>query len=169
MVAACRSAPAAPSTGFLSDYSRLDTEVADGRIHVASEARVAAYRKILFDHVEVFPPVAPGSVEDASRAELRAYTRDAFVQAVRRATGRYAMTRAAGPGVARLRIAVVDIESLGRGEAALELELVDSQTGEQLAAATLSQARGLLSGGQKGVIDDWARRFQERLLEAYER
>jgi hypothetical protein len=55
----------------------------------------------------------------------------------------------------------------------MEMELLDSITGQQIAALVESQRKGVpFSGlypwsGVKAVMDDWARRFYNRLEEAH--
>jgi hypothetical protein len=93
--------------------------------------------------------------------------------------------------VARFRLAITDLDKsspvlnaipqtklvgTGLGGASMEGELLDSVTGEQIAAVVQSQVGKRLSleglskwGDAKAVIDDWAETFVERLDEARKR
>jgi hypothetical protein len=59
------------------------------------------------------------------------------------------------------------------GGASMEMELLDTQTGEQIGALVESQEKGRLLGeyykweNAKAVIDGWAKRFYNRLKEAH--
>ncbi len=60
----------------------------------------------------------------------------------------------------------------GRGAVSIEAEVIDSVTGEQI-AALVEACPGDLSAQMPykeatAAIDDWARRFRERLDEAHE-
>ena len=54
----------------------------------------------------------------------------------------------------------------------MEMELIDTQTGEQIGALVESQEKGVpFQGydpwsGAKAIMDDWAKRFYDRLEEA---
>jgi hypothetical protein len=64
----------------------------------------------------------------------------------------------------------------GLGGATLEVEMVDSETGEQIGALVESQLGKRLSlegvstwGDAKGVMDRWANRLRQRIDEAHGR
>ena len=81
-----------------------------------------------------------------------------------------------GPGTAIVRIALTNVEKskpLRMGSVSMEMELLDPITSEQIAALVESQKKGVpFSGlypwsGVKAVMDDWTRRFYNRLEEAH--
>ena len=91
------------------------------------------------------------------KGKIKNYMHDALVNAIK---DRYEVTYRPGPGVARVRVALTDIKKAnvlmnihpasklvgsGLGGASLEAELVDSQTGEQIAALMESQLGDRLS------------------------
>ncbi len=166
---ACNAAEPTRS-GFLGDYSKLDTEVEDGMTFVAPGNRIADYNQFLFEDVAV----RGGDPADPAWRDLQVYARVAFGDAVRQATGRHLTTALPGPGVAIIRIAITeDNPELRRPTACLEAEILDSVTGEQLLAAVLAQRHANLSlatfemRGAKRAIDDWAERFRDGLRAAY--
>ena len=148
-----------PQTGFLSDYSKLEA------ISVSSS-----------------------SMKDISQedlTDLKNYMHSAVVDAVK---DRYEIVYRPGPGVARVRIALTDLKQsrtaqnimpltklagTGLGGASLEAELLDSQTHKQIGAIVESQLGSRLSlagistwGDAKSVMDEWAKRFRQRLDES---
>ena len=106
--------------------------------------------------------------------KLRAYMHKAFIDALE---PRYrAVATRPGPGVARIRIALTNVERstpFKLGSASMEAELLDSQTYEQIAAIIESQEKGSPLGeyydweNAKAIMDDWAKRFYNRLEEAH--
>lgn len=173
-------------TGFLSDYSRL--EPTKGSLRYIDMARLSTYSKFIIEPVIVNL--------DWKRREFRPdrttlksfanYMHNAIVNAI---GDRYMIVSQPGPGVAQMRIALTDIETSspvfnvlphtrlsgeGLGGASMEAELLDSQTGEQIGALIEGQKGSRFSfaslekwGDAKAVMDDWAKRFRERLDEAH--
>ncbi len=184
IVAGCASPPS--TTGFLSDYSRLEP---DGSKRLAFvDASLGQYSKFIIEPVVVrfHDPATEEKVDSETVAELRTYMEDAISKAI---SDRYAMVSQPGPGVARLRVALTDLDKstpalnvlpqtkltgLGVGGAAMEAELLDSQTGVQIGAVVQKKKGGLVSfsglkkwGDAKAVMDAWAKQFRERLDEAH--
>lgn len=177
----CASKPKLTHSGFLSDYSKLEP-VNDSRMRYQS-GRLAEYRTFMVDQVRV---TAPGDKLSASeRADVTAYFRDKVIDALRQ-TG-HGVVNEPGPGVARVRIALTDIAGstwwqkvhpvsravgAGTGGAAMEAEIIDSQSKEQLGAVVQAG-----SGNQfdltafstvadvKSAIDGWVQHFMDRLRE----
>ncbi len=173
-------------TGFLSDYSRLQSK--DDSLRYLDMKRLAQYKQFIIAPVVIhlhgtkqgFRP------EPETRRELANYMNNAIVKAIQ---DKYMIVSQPGPGVAKLRVAITDIEQsnpvlnvipqsklmgAGLGSASMEGELLDSQTGEQIAAIIESQEGSRLSfaglkkwGDAKAVMDGWAERFRKRLDEAH--
>ena len=181
----------APRTGFLSDYSRLRT-VDDSTLRYIAPGRLGQYRTFVIDPVTIYlhGDSEGHEIPPNIRQELALYMRGTMVDAL---AGPYDITPYPGPGVARLRIAITDIKSstqaltampqmrmiggAGLGGVAIEAELLDSQSGEQIAALveTRLASRLALTGGWsewgdcKAVMDDWAKRFRKRMDEMHGR
>jgi hypothetical protein len=124
--------------------------------------------------------------EELPLRDLANYMHNAFVQAI---SDRYPIVSYPGPGVARVRVAITDISKgspalnvlpqtklsgVGLGGAAMEAEVIDSQTGEQLAAVLYKKRGNQLSfagvkkwGDAKAVMDAWAKTFRKRIDEAH--
>jgi hypothetical protein len=187
---ACTSQPAPPVTGFLSDYSSLRPEGSD-TLRWAPQARLRQYDRFIIDPVVVFlhPKADPSRIPPEKRDQLTTYMRGAVIEAIE---GGYEVVTAPGPGVARVRIALTDITSstqalnvlpptrltgLGLGGAALEAEVVDSLTGEQVSALVESRLAQRLNlpagwtntGDAEAVMRDWASRFRRTLDAAHGR
>lgn len=180
----CASTPP-PRTGFLSDYSRLE-RIDDNKARwVSPKAR--QYKAFMVDPVQLRAVKDPPVLTPEERATVANYMHDAFVSVLR--DGGYGIESRPGVDVARVRFALTDIKTAnallslhpaskltgaGTGNVAMEGEVIDSVTGEQLAAVV---KRG--SGNQfeldtfdklddiKDVIDDWAKEMGERLREIH--
>lgn len=176
------------TVGFLSDYSHLESVSETTLRYTNPRYDLSDYSKFILDPVVVHfhgeakkPDISPKEL-----AELRQYMYAAVFNAVLQ---NYDIVRRPGPGVARIRIALTDIEKsspvmnvvpttklvgVGLGGVSMEAELVDSLTGEQIGAIIESQKGKRLSfkglsrwGDAKAVMNGWAKRFKERLDEAH--
>ena len=166
-------------TGFLSDYSKL-TKEAPARMQYVSP-RLREYTSFMVDPIEVRIPQDKLSPEEG--AEAARYFRDSAIRALRKEG--MTVAEAPGVGVARVQIALTDVarstwwqkihplmraSGAGTGGAAMEGQIVDSVTGEQLAAGVQA-----VSGSQfdptafstladvKGAIDIWTTEAAARL------
>jgi hypothetical protein len=177
----------AQQVGFLSTYKNLEP-VSDNTLRYIGP-NVGEYSKFIVDPItvkcydkETAEKVKP---EDVKHLEEFLYT-----EIIKdKPADRYEIVSTPGPGVARMRIAVTNLEKstpalnilpwtkltgVGLGQASVEMEAVDSQTGKQLAAAIVSDtgSRFSLSGLSKwgdveGVMKDWAKRIWMRVDEAH--
>jgi len=183
MVGGC-GAHRAQQTGFLSDYSNV-RKVARKR-YCYQAPTLGRYQRFIIDPVEV-RPYGKSKLTDAESRELAAYLRNAVLHAL---AGGYEVVPGPGPQVARLRIAITDVRAskwylnlhpgmkltrAGAGEAAIEAEIVDSLTGEQLLALIESQKGNPLELDMFSKFDDakdvmraWAKRLRKRLDEVRE-
>jgi hypothetical protein len=162
-----------PPTGFLSDYSGLKPISAASRRYVNPEYSLREYSLFIIDPVEVYFKDSAGVGNWDEVEKLRAYMRRAIISALE---PRYtAVARKPGPGTARVRIALTNVERSAPfrlGAVSMEAELLDSQTGRQMAALIESQEKGVPFygfepwSGAKAVMDDWAKRFYNRLEES---
>jgi hypothetical protein len=171
-------------TGFLSDYSRLQR--ADDSLRYLDMKKLAQYKQFIVEPVVIhLHGMKQGARPDPeTRRELANYMNDAIVKAIQ---DKYMIVSQPGPGVAKVRVAITDIEqsnpvlnaipqltSAGLGSVSMEAELLDSQTGKQIAALIEAQKGRRLSfsglkkwGDAKAVMDGWAERFSKRLDEAH--
>lgn len=175
-------------TGFLSDYSKLQKE-SGSSLRYVNEAAVDKYSTFIIDPVKV---VYLADVKDKDRltekqeTDLTNYMYRKIVEAVQDAGKK--IGNEPGPGIARVRVALTDADStsfinmlpqasllgVGIGGAAMEAEVVDSVTGEQIGAVIDSDKGGRIPftnlgtwTAAKKVMDDWAERFQKRLEEKH--
>ena len=177
----CTSAPELTRSGFLSDYSMLQS---DGNSAARfSSPQIGAYESFIVDPVEV--RVFGDALTAEERAEAARYFRNAFVRVIE-SQGLSVVNRP-GVGVARVRLALTDVAGstwwkklhpasrvagAGTGGAAMEGEVIDSVTGKQLGAVVQAG-----SGTQfdftafstladvKSAIDKWAEHAGARLKE----
>lgn len=177
----CASTPPAARTGFISDYSNLTTESAAKMKFVSP--RLADYGSFLIDPVEV--RVHGDALSPEDRAEAARYFRGAFVKVVE-GQGLGVVDRP-GVGVARVRLALTDVAKstwwqkihpasrmtgAGTGGAAMEGEVIDSVTGEQVAAIVQAGQGNQFDfsafstlADVKNAIDAWAEQAGARLKE----
>jgi hypothetical protein len=169
-------------TGFLSDYSKLNEE-SGSTLRYLDEAALAKYTGFIVDPIQNRIDNPDGVLTDEDIADLTSYMYDKIVEAIK-ASGDQIAYRPA-EGVARLRIAFTDIDKshpisivpwssiagLGIGGASAEAELVDSITGQQIAAVVQSkegQSKVPFTTlgdwtAAKQTIDTWAKNLQKRL------
>jgi len=125
---------------------------------------------------------------DEELEDLQAHFKTAVSEALTEDDG-YQVVEVAGPGTARLRIGITDVDDTigalnvtiytkitgaGLGGAAMEGELVDSMTGEQLAAVSqwgsgsrILRAGFTHTGDAKILMDRWAKDLREMIDEAH--
>lgn len=184
-IGGCASSPP-PRTGFISDYSLLE-RIDGSKARYVSPA-LARYRSFMVDPVQFREVKDPPVLTPDERAEVANYFRDAFVTVLR--DNRYTVTDRAGAGTARIRIAITDIKAsvwwmnlhpgsklsgAGTGGASMEGEVIDSVTGEQLAAVVKSGRGNQFEldtfdklDDFKDVIDRWAEEAEDSLRELRE-
>jgi hypothetical protein len=172
-------------TGFLSDYTRL--ERTNGSLRYINIERLATYSRFIINPVK-FQPYHKGKSgpDQETRTALTNYMHQAVINAL---VDRYMIVSQPGPGIAIVDIAITDIEDpvqvmsssplasisgKGAGSVSLEAEVLDSQTYEQIGALIESQKGKRVSLKNlkkwehvKSVMDDWAKKFRERLDEAH--
>lgn len=191
VLAGCRSDQPAPLTGFLSDYSRLEP-IEDGLRYLPGDGRLGEYDRFLLEPVRLrlHEDAEADAAHAAELAALKAHMTSAIADALR---GAYRFTDEPGPGVARVRIALTDVmtsparqllpgwrlrdpRSDEPGGASMEAEILDSLTGEQIAALVETQrgeqvplANLTRWSGARAAMRDWAERFRQRLDEAHGR
>lgn len=180
-VGACSGAPDARRTDFLTDYSRL-VHVDDSTARWIDTAS-GPFHTIILEPIEIRVPA--DHVDASQREELRAHT-DKVFQKVATDAG-YTLTDAPGAGVARVRVAITDVNKTawwmqihpvgnvsgsGAGGLSVEAEILDSMTNAQVAAVVRSFGRGAwlqlpsfsrLSDA-KDAIDRWGEEATRRLI-----
>lgn len=176
------------TTGFLSDYSRL--QPSGKTLRYLPPGALGKYSMFIIDPVEVHFHARVKGIKANSQdlAHLKQYMYAAVRNAI---SDRYAIVAKPGPRVARVRIAITNIKAskvlqniipmakaagTGLGSASMEAELVDSKTGQQIAAVVETQTGSRLSfdglskwGDAEAVMKGWAQRFRKRLDEAHGR
>ena len=188
--------------GFLSDYSKLkpnpDFENTLSFVTADPAKNIHKYVAVILDPVAIYVATNadPKNIPDRGRAALAEYFQVAITNAVDDALP---VVKESGPLVLRLRSAIVGIDvgpagstdqnaaegTLDRpiniGKVGVEMELVDSETGEQIAAAVDRQNLG--EGATVGSVhfsreekfraaveafDGWAARLREFLDSAHD-
>lgn len=144
IVGGCASSPPAEQTGFLSDYSRLQEKDSKRMSYASPELK--NYQAYMVDPIEFRVP--PEKLSPAERADVARHFNKRLTQLLEKRG--YAIVREPGVGVARVSIALTDVarstwwlrlhpasraSGAGTGGAAMEAEIIDSVTGQQLAAA----------------------------------
>jgi hypothetical protein len=177
-------------SGFLSDYSRLEP-TSGGSLRYLNPAKgLGNYSKFIVDPVVVhFHEQSKGAkTDEATRMRLTTFMHDALVKELQDG---YEVVSEPGPGIARVRVALTDVDAstpalnilpqtkltgLGLGGASMEGEIVDSRTGEQIGALIEAQKGKRVSfagvrkwGDAEAVMKSWAGRLRKRLDDAHSR
>ncbi len=186
-VSACATIDEPEQTGFLSDYSKLERGADDQWRY--SDAKVGEYAKFYIEPVAILfeqkedPEFSPDEIE-----ELKTHLLVRLTESLTEDDG-YEVVSEPGPGVATFRMGITEVDAsiaalnitiytkitgAGLGGIAAEGELIDSMTGEQLAAAIrwgggsrILRAGLSKLGDAKIVIDRWSRDFRERIDAAH--
>jgi hypothetical protein len=202
-VAAVRQMPRGKEfSGFLHDYSKLKPnpkfENTLSFVNNDPAKNIHRYVAVIVEPVEVYvaTDADPKAIPDRGRAALAEYFQVAITRAVGEA---FPVLTEAGPLVLRLRCAIIGIDvgpanspdqktndgalerAVNIGKVGVEMELVDSETGEQIAAVV--DRKNLGDGAMVGSVnfsreekfrsateafDGWAARLREFLDSAHE-
>jgi hypothetical protein len=154
---------------FLSDYSRLVRISDTSSRYINPNIDMRVYRKFIVDPVKVLFDY--GTDSDVKTWDdigtLRTYMRNVIVDAI----PDYVEAVAPGPGVARVRAAMTNVKkasAFSMSSVSVEIEFIDSQTGEQIAALVETQRKGGALGeyydweNAKKIMDEWGVRLRER-------
>lgn len=188
------------TTGFLGDYSQLKPGDGDLAAlgYIKPGADFKKYDAVMFDRITVWlsPEAKTRGVDPAILKEMTDYYQSALINAVKDG---YQVVDQPGPNVLRVRAAITDIkpsnpvsntlstvlpigagvavlakaatnENIGTGEAATEVEFLDAQSGERVAAIVDRRQGGKMAfrgswTDTKDAFDHWAQRFRARLDE----
>ena len=187
-------------SGFLTDYSQLTPGDGDEAVlrYINPNTDFTQYNKVMFERVVVVlsDDAAYKGFDPTIIKQLTDYYQNALVTAM---DGGYEVVDQAGPGVLRIRTAVTHIkpgkpvsnamstilpvgmalsvvakaatnDNLGTGEAASEMEAIDSVSGTVVAAAVDRRQGGksIYSGtweATEDAFDYWAQTLRKRLDE----
>jgi len=172
--------PGITRSGFLGDYS--DLAISDENkgvlVYLKSPGILESYDKFIVDPIEVF--LHARSEADSSGSaevqELANFFRNELIEEIEK--GGYQVVQQPGAGVARFRGAITDVRpgaGLDVGVASVEVELLDSQTRERVAAA-MDSKRGRRFFNPKGQTKwgdakksfrEWAEGFRRALDKAH--
>jgi hypothetical protein len=194
-------APGAANAGFLSKYDSLqpNPEFENTLSYVKQDdaKNVHKYFAVIIDPIEVYVSTNAdvSKMPDRGRTALAAYFQHAITRAVSDA---FPIVQEPGPLVLRLRTALVGVDvgnetaagkagedalerAVDIGKVVVEMEMVDSVTGEQIAAAIDRQTlgAGAVVGSEnfsrdekfaaaKDAFDGWALRLRNFLDSAHE-
>lgn len=177
-------------TGFIGDYSRLE-KVGD-TAYLYTSPELAKYTQFRIDGPTMLFNVNEENADKFSAEEieeLRQYFRDRLTAALSE-DNRYQVVEESGEGVATIRLGITALDATlgalnvsvatkitgaGLGGAAMEGEIVDSLSGDQLAAAVQwgSGSRVLRAGftrlgDAKLQINRWTKNLRERIDTAHD-
>lgn len=184
---ACASEKAKQS-GFLKNYEQLKPDLAvDGALRYVNP-KIYTYKKFMIDPIAVyFAPNAKGTRIDPEK--LTELTRYFHSELTKRLSKNNRVVKNRGKGVARIRLAITDVEETdpalnilptmkltgaGLGGASMEGEIMDSVSGRRLGAIVESRTGNRLAmgaglsklGHAKQVIDYWINRLVTNLDKA---
>ena len=190
MVAGCATIQNPGQTGFLSDYSKLE-EIGENHL-VYDSGNFGNYSKFIIEPVAMLyrQPEEKRLFDDEELEDLQAHFTTKVLEALSKGDG-YQVVEVPGPETATLRIGITDVDDTigalniviytkitgaGLGGAAMEGEVVDSVTGEQIGAvirwgsgSRILRAGFTHTGDAKIVINRWAKDLRDRIDEAHGR
>lgn len=181
MLNACSTTPPAHS-GFLQDYSALKPDKYGNSALLWTEKTGfdwKRYKAVMLDPVVIYyhPEAGSRAIQPEEAQKLALYFREAVIAELK---GAYSVSTGAGPDVLRIRAAITDVVAanpainfvttavafvpLDMGGASIEVEFLDSVTGEQLAAMVDSKKGSPLNvpggfselGHAKAAFREWA-------------
>ncbi len=190
LICACAAPPLSEidQSGFLSDYSKLE-KIDDNMLRFVDES-VGDFSSFIIDPVVITFRQPPDEqvFTDEELSEITEYYDEAVIEALSKDEG-YPIVEYPGPGVARLRIGITNVEEtigvlnlsiytkitgLGLGGASFDGEIVDSVTGKQLAAVVrwgtgsrILKAGITHMGDAKIAIDRWAKDLRAQIDKAH--
>ena len=171
-------------TGFLSDYSRLEKASSTKMNYISPELR--DYKAFIVDPIQMRVEEDKSKLKEEQKAEVVKYFHDTLEDLLRERG--VTIVSDPGPRVARFRIALTNVQKskwylnlhpgsklsgAAAGGASMEAEVIDSVTGDQL-AAVIQAGRGnqfeldhfSSLDDVRDVIDKWAKQAGDRLDEA---
>ncbi len=188
--AGCATVQDPGQAGFLSDYSNLEEVDENHLVYVSGN--IGNYSKFIIEPVAMLyrQPEEKRIFDDEELEDLKVHFKTAIIEALTEDDG-YQVVEVAGPGTARLRVGITDVDDTigvlnisiytkitgaGLGGAAFEGEVVDSITGEQIAAVSrwgsgsrILRAGYTHTGDAKILMDRWAKNMRKRLDDAHGR
>lgn len=179
------------TTGFLSDYSHLQSE-SNPALWYVEKGDLPTYHSFIVDPVKVRLHKGAKAIEEQTKGKLTQleiklltnYMHARIVKAIQ-TSGRNVVHQP-GTGVARIRVAITDIEKstilslspqaklagIGLGGASMEAEILDSITEHQIAVIIKKEKGSRIPfvnlqpwDAAKQVMNDWVKRFQKNLAE----
>jgi len=188
LVVAC-SAPVkkAEYSGYLSDYSRLKESSTEKNYFSYRAENISNYTKFIIDPVEMLyqPNTNEKELSKKELKDLQAYLHHNLVKALTSGDDPLTIVDKAGDNVARLRVAITQVKKtigalnltiytkvtgVGLGGVSVEGELLDSITGEQVAAVIRwgSGSRVLRAGFKKTgdaeiLLKKWSKELKKKL------
>ena len=173
VLAACTAAPTGPerTVGFLKDYSKLqaDPERPGNWIWHKPGVDMRVYDRLLIEDVQVIPD-ADSKVGEYGPEKLKKAATYFHLVLIEKVEPYYSTAKHPAVNVLRVKIALTDrVPSMGDtpGEAAIEVDISDSVSGDTLAAGVL-RIRGSLAGTGEvkeewrhvdGAFQEWAARL----------
>ncbi len=184
MAAGCATVQDPGQREFLSDYSKLE-EIEENHL-IYDSGNLGDYSKFIIEPVAMLyrQPEEKRKFTDEELEDLQTHFATTVREALIEGDG-YQVVEVAGPETARLRIGITDVDDTigalnvtiytkitgaGLGGAAMEGEIVDSVTGEQIAAvirwgsgSRLLRAGFTHTGDAKILMNRWAKDLRERI------
>ncbi len=190
LAAGCATVQDPGQSGFLSDYSNLE-EIDENQL-LYDSGNMGNYSKFIIEPIAMLyrQPEEKRIFDDEELEGLQAHFKTAIIEALTEDDG-FQVVELAGPGTARIHLGITDVDDTigalnisiytkitgaGLGGAAFEGEVVDSMTGEQIAAVSrwgsgsrILRAGFTHTGDAKILMDRWAKELRKRLDAAHGR
>jgi hypothetical protein len=188
MAAGCATVQDPGQKSFLSDYSKLE-EIAENHL-IYNSGNMHKYSNFIIEPVAMLyrHPEEKRIFDDEELEDLQTHFAMEVREALTAGDG-YQVVEVPGPGTATLRLGITDVDDTigvlnvtiytkvtgaGLGGAAMEGEVVDSVTGEQIGAtirwgsgSRILRAGFTHTGDAKIVIGSWAKGLRKRIDKAH--
>ena len=191
LISGCATRTPAAKTGFLKDYSKLEPhpDIEGRHRYINPNMNAGEYSKFIVDPV-VLSLSEKGKERGIDQEDLNEQVTFFHQKIVEELEKDYQVVSSPGKGVARVRVAITDVEKTnpllnihpgtkltgaGLGGAGMEGELVDSVTGQTIAAAIDNQKGSRLSfaaglkrfGHAQAVMENWAEDLKKFIDQAH--
>lgn len=178
LLGGCSSAPAVTQSGFLSTYADLEP-AGENRMRYASP-ELGTYTAFIVDPVQVSSQKS--KLDPDQRAEVANHFRSSLSREL--TTRGYKVTDKPAAQTARIRVAITNVNEstwwmkvhpasslagAGRGGAAMEGEVIDSVTGDQLAAVVQSGVGSQFTLGNFSTVSDLNNIIDQWVIQACDR
>jgi len=160
-------------SGFLNDYKGMyRSEEIEGMFVIKHpKKRISDYSKFLIEPTMVY--LAPTiEIDGVNEEVLRKVALNLHDELTTAFANRRAVVKRAGTGVLRIRVAITDVLGIIKEDiegGVIEIEFIDSRTGERIAAILQAREGLILTEWAALLVDQFAELKEEKRVYTFER